>query len=81
MHKTKINAIFVDVKTGDGSLSVHKTVFDISSNLIKCDNEHVGGGSKITSALIIYYAGVKTDSFLYLFVCKNYDGTKIQCSK
>lgn len=59
-HDTKINTIFVDVKAGDCSVSVHILNFELFLQITKIVTKSTQEGTEISaSALFFYVAGVE----------------------
>ena len=70
-HNTKINAIFVDIKAGDCSVSVHILNFELFLQITKIVTKSTQEGTEISaSALFFYVAGVEISKFLSKFAVR-----------
>ena len=68
IDNTKINAIFVDIKAGDCSVSVHILNFELFLQITKIVTKSTQEGTEISaSALFFYVAGVEISKFLSKF--------------
>ena len=65
-HNTKINAIFVDIKAGDCSVSVHILNFELFLQITKIVTKSTQEGTEISASALFFILPVLKSQNFYL---------------
>ena len=65
-HNTKINAIFVDIKAGDCSVSVHILNFELFLQITKIVTKSTQEGTEISASALFFMLPVYKSQNFYL---------------